>query len=130
MKITVTEISAKKMPYPTWDNWYWDKKGDLYIEILKGLSPEEFQLMAIHAQVEAILCRNHGVTDKAVTNFDVAFEKLKKQGEPGDSLLSPYHREHGIATAVERMMVVEMDMVWGKYDLGLDEAFDNAFKGK
>lgn len=129
MKITVVEIAAKRMPYPTWDNWYW-KGEDLYIEILKGLTPEQFQLMAIHAQVEAILCKAHGVTAKAVTKFDIEFEQLALKGEPGDSPCAPYHDEHCIATAVERIMLPSMGLVWNSYDADLDHRFEVAFKGK
>lgn len=36
--------------------------------------------------------------------------------EPGDSPVAPYHREHCLATAVERMLCAELDLAWAQYE--------------
>ena len=70
------------------------------------LSPEGF-LIALHELVEVMLCRQRGITQQAVDDFDMAF---KGDGEPGDEPDAPYRREHQFANKIENMVAHEMGM--------------------
>jgi DNA polymerase elongation subunit (family B) len=51
--------------------------------------------------------------------FDKAYEARRKRdddSEPGDDPKAPYYRQHQIATAVERLLAVELGVDWGAYD--------------
>jgi hypothetical protein len=102
-------------------------------------------LVGIHEAVEAVLCLAGGVSPGAIDAFDIAFEAqrpvncerkdpqiealkafMEKYGadvvatnnceEPGDHPQAPYGRQHGFATAVERMVCAELGIAWYDYD--------------
>ncbi len=76
-------------------------------------------LVGIHELVEVWLCKKHGITDEAVTAFDMAFEANRPEcsiAEPGDDRSAPYAAEHCTATAVERLMCVALGLSWQDYE--------------
>lgn len=118
MKIIIETIPHKRQRYPTVGDWY-TKKGTLHIRVSKMSDWRYELLVALHELVEVQLCKNRGVTQKAVDAFDIAFEKRRKSGnedEPGDDPKAPYRKEHFFATSVERLMAAELGVDWGKYD--------------
>lgn len=76
-------------------------------------------LVAIHELIEAWLCERQGVTDEAVTAFDMAFEANRPKGdlsEPGDDRVAPYRNQHCYATAVERLVCAALGVSWQAYE--------------
>lgn len=79
-------------------------------------------LVQVHELVEAALCKHRGITDEEVTAFDELFEQERAAGqhtpeqEDGDDLGAPYHREHMMATLVERLLAMELWVVWSDYE--------------
>jgi hypothetical protein len=100
-------------------------------------------LVAVHELVEAILCRNDGVSEPdAIKPFDIEFETAREtqaddgrsvfefrgrvvgiDEEPGDDPDAPYQKQHNFATAVERMLCAALNVKWDAYceaNLALD----------
>lgn len=100
-----------------------DNKGTRRITVSDmGNDDYEF-LVAIHEMIEAKLCEKAGISDEAITAFDVKFESERKAGdvsEPGDEPTAPYARQHCIATAVERLMCAELGISWFDYEAAVN----------
>lgn len=130
MNITVTEVEASGMPYPTVGNWTFDKDGNLQITVLKGLTPTFSLGVALHEIVEAHLCKSMGITEESVNEFDIAFEGRGCDNifkEPGDDPDSPYYQQHKSALIMEHAYMQVMCVPWQWYDDAVDEVFDAAF---
>lgn len=83
-------------------------------------------LVQVHELVEAALCKHRGITDEEVTAFDELFERERAAGqhtpeqENGDDVRTVYHREHMMATLVERLLAMELGVVWDKYEAEIE----------
>jgi hypothetical protein len=116
--ISIEAISHKKQDYPTVGNWKFQKKR-LVILISRMKNPDYIFLVALHELCEAWLCFRRGISEKSVTKFDIAFEKVRKPGdasEPGDSPRAPYYFEHQVATRIEKIMAKELAVDWADYE--------------
>lgn len=128
--ITIERIHALKQRYPTLGDWRTPVGKDIsrpIIEVkvsLVGNEDYEF-LIAVHELVEGYLCRRAGVTDEMVTQFDK--ENLDSD-EPGDLHYAPYHKQHRMATLIERELAEMMGIEWSDYTLGLREAEESESK--
>ena len=83
------------------------------------MSDERYEfLVGLHELVEAYLCKTRGISEEAVTAFDVEYEAKRKPGddsEPGDDPRAPYFHEHQVATFVERYVAKELGVDWDAY---------------
>lgn len=105
--------------YPTVGNWQFTKDGVPVIFVSRMSDPRYEWLVGIHELVEVELCRQRGITQKAVDEFDIAFEKKRKpdnDDEPGDDPKAPYRQEHFAATNIERLLAAEVGVDWAAYD--------------
>ena len=119
MKLDVRTISHDQQRYPTCGDYWTDTDGTIQFRIsaLPGLEDGEF-LILIHELIEQYLCAQAGVSEQAIDQFDMAFERARQPGdatEPGDSILAPYHQQHQIATAMERMLASVIGVDWQDY---------------
>jgi hypothetical protein len=76
-------------------------------------------LVAFHELAEVLMCKNDGVSQKSVDDFDMAYEKTRPEGdcsEPGDSPDAPYRRQHFIATNLERQLADALGVKWHDYE--------------
>ena len=172
MKFYIETIDHNEQAYPTVGNWYngklWGEDGgevsvwsrhqapfdtekDTLIIRVSNVGDWRMEaLVGIHELVEAILCIDKDITQKSVDEFDIAFEKARKEAdlegvyaadgsrddahnfyfvgeilemdaEPGDHPVAPYHIQHGYATAVERMLCAAMNIPWATYESRLKE---------
>ena len=123
--IKVIRHSAQR--YPTCGDWYYNASSDLQIRVSKLSDGRYEQLIALHEFVEALLCDAAGVDEQAVTDFDMGFENMRRVGdtsEPGDCKDAPYYKQHQIATAIEKLIAVELGVNWQDYEKeinGLEE---------
>ena len=119
LRISIRTIDHNDQRYPTVGDWIWDKNGDLIINVSDmGNKKYEF-LVAFHELIEVMLCKERGITQAEVDDFDIAYEARRNFGdtsEPGDSLKAPYYNEHQFATCLERLMALELGVNWGEYD--------------
>ena len=119
VRISIRTIPHDNQRYPTVGDWIWDKNGDLIINVSDmGNKKYEF-LVAFHELIEVMLCKERGITQAEVDDFDIAYEARRNfddTSEPGDSLKAPYYNEHQFATCLERLMALELGVNWGEYD--------------
>jgi hypothetical protein len=110
--IDIRFIPEAEMRQPGIGDWWYD--GDtLHVRatndtegVTDGEGPWPF-LIALHEMVEATLCEAHGVDQKAVDDFDNAFETEPDHAdddEPGDDPRAPYRTEHRQAMLIEHLM--------------------------
>lgn len=98
-------------------DWTWTPEGDLEVRVSK-MSDQRYELcLALHEATEAIMCFYHGVTQKMVDDFDMPFvARGEDDVDVGDLPDCPYRKEHGHATAIERVLASELGIVWKAYD--------------
>ena len=114
MMICIQTIPHEDQRYPTVGDWVWIDDHNLVIKV-SHLGDRRYEaLIAVHELVEALLCREHGITTEAADAFDKAFTG---DGEPGDEPDCPYRREHAFATRIEMDLAAAMDVDWCEYDL-------------
>jgi ASC-1-like (ASCH) protein len=111
MTIQVKTIPKDEMRYASVGDW-WFEKDTLEIRVVDLKNPSYEWFVAAHEITEALLCQKHGIAEKAVTNFDTAFEAIREANprtigdmEPGAMASAPYHTEHEAANAVEQLTV-------------------------
>jgi hypothetical protein len=135
MKILIETIPHSEQRYPTVGDWQWksSRTKDFYA---KGKDPKEWSdkdtlvirvsslsdwryeaLVGLHEAIEALLCKQAGVTEEQVDQFDLNF---KGEGEPGNDPLAPYCQQHQVATVIETTLAQELDVDWAKYEAEVD----------
>jgi len=118
MKVLIETIPHEEQRYPTPGDWQF-VNGVLKIRVSQ-LSDSRYEtLMATHEFVEAMLCLNDNITGDQVDVFDKQFEFYRQPGdvsEPGDDPNAVYHKQHFIATNIERQMAQHMLVDWRKYE--------------
>lgn len=121
-KYIISTIPHSWQEYPTVGNWASTKDGVGCIFVSEMGSDDYEFLVMIHELIEFHLCKKRGITDEAVSAFDINFEKEREKGvhspdaEPGDSELAPYFNEHQFATKIERQLAEELGVNWDKYN--------------
>ena len=124
MNINIKTIPHKQHRYPTVGDWWFEKDGTLEIRVSKMKSWRYECLVAVHELVEVLICKHDGVSQKAVDEFDMAFEKARRPGnedEPGDNRRAPYVKQHCIATGVERILAACLGVCWADYESAINE---------
>ena len=114
--ITIQTIPHAQQRYPTVGDWIWVDDHNLQIRVSDMGDRRYEALVAAHELVEALLCREHGITTEMVDAFDKAFEG---DGEPGYAPDCPYRREHTAATGIEMQLASAMGVEWIEYDAAL-----------
>lgn len=103
--------------YATCGDWLYDG-ARLVLRISRTADPRHQQLVAVHEMVEALLCHRDGVTQAAVDAFDMGPGAMLT--DPGASPDAPYHAQHMVATAIERVMASALGVEWDAYEAALD----------
>lgn len=119
MRLIKKIIPHNEQRYDTCGDWIWTSSGDLYITISDTGNKLYNELIGFHEEIEALLCRQRGITQEEVDSFDMEYEARRPEGdtsEPGDSLKAPYYNEHQFATCLERLMALELGVNWKEYD--------------
>ena len=117
-------IPHKLQAYPTVGNWQFTKE-QVPVIFVSEMGDEKYELLiAVHELVEVVKCKAEGVSQQAVDQFDIEFEKNRKEGdetEPGDDPKAPYHHQHQAAMAVERLCAVLWGVDWETYAKRVEE---------
>lgn len=125
MDVRIKVIPHRKQPYPTAGYWEFDRHGNLLITVSEMGSENSEMLVAIHELVEAVLCRNQGISGDDVTAFDVDFEKRRAADpaignkEPGDDPAAPYFRAHQDAMLIEIYLANRLGVNWFAHEANL-----------
>lgn len=105
-------------------DWFYDDTGNLEVRIAPLSCWEMETCLAIHELIESILCKKAGISQTEVDQFDLKFDR-DHPNEPdigaGDDPDAPYHRQHIVATTIERIVAGELNLNWEEYEkeLGL-----------
>lgn len=124
MRINIETIPHGNQRYPTVGD-YWED-GDQVEQVRVSELPDwRYEaLVAVHELIELILSRHRGIAEEAISEFDIAFEQSREQGqvlgEPGDDPRAPYRKEHFFATNVERLLAAELGVDWFAYERLVD----------
>lgn len=100
-------------------DWFFDADGNLQVRVSPMSDWRYETALALHEVFEACLCKNNGVTQKSVDDFDMAYDKAHPD-EPdlnaGDEVDAPYATEHNFATIVDRLFIGACGLKWKVYD--------------
>jgi hypothetical protein len=119
MRIVIETVPMSKMAYRTPADYWFEEDGGIRIQVAEELGEDMAYLVGMHEAVESYLVKKHGMSDELITMFDIEFEKKRVPGnedEPGDDPHSPYQKEHGFATAVERILCSDLGVNWKDYE--------------
>ncbi len=111
-RIIIQTIPHENQRYHTVGDWF-RRDGDLIINVSEMKDGRYELLVAVHELIEVLVCEHRGITQQEVDKFDMSFNG---EHEPGDDPNSPYYKEHGLASAVERMLASVLDVNWQEYD--------------
>jgi hypothetical protein len=121
MRINIETIPHDEQRYPTVGDYWQDGDHSQQVRVSHMPDWRYEALVAVHELIEMILVKHRGISEQAITEFDVKFEKAREAaqvlGEPGDDPRSPYRSEHFFATNVERLLAAELGVDWFAYEL-------------
>lgn len=118
-QVAIVSIPHNKQRYETVGDWFEAPDGTLMIAVSKMSDPRYEVLVAIHELIEVTLCKQRGISQELVDEFDRAFEERRANDnidEPGDDSHAPYRKEHFFATSIERLVAAELGVDWKTYD--------------
>lgn len=124
-RVVIQMVPHDSQRYPTVGDWMF-LDNILYLSISDMGDDKYHQLVAVHEYVEAILCRESGVTDTEVTAFDKEYENWRLEGkvgefdEPGNDPRAPYYKQHQAATEVEKKLAEVLGVDWNAYDMAVN----------
>ncbi len=114
MRISIKTIPHIMQRYDTVGDWEQISSTDLLSIQVSDLGNWRYEAaVAIHELVEALGCRDKGITSEQVDAFDNAYDG---DGEPGDDPRAPYHEQHEFATMIERQIIDMFGLDWEQYD--------------
>jgi hypothetical protein len=119
MKITIQTIPHSEQRYPTVGDWIWINDDELMIAVSEMPDWRHVALVAVHELAEVLMCKQAGITQKQVDDFDIDFESKRVKGnedEPGDDPAAPYVKQHCIASGIERVLAAELGVSWKLYE--------------
>lgn len=119
-KILIEVIPHKKQRYDTWGDYFYDKRNKRWvIRVSKIKLPHkkhEFVysfLVSIHELVELYLILKNKISEYEITKWDIEHSELD---DPGNHPKAPYHKEHMIATKVEKYVAKMLNVDYKKYN--------------
>lgn len=119
MKIIIETIPHDQQRYPTCGDWQWTDPDTLSIKVSQLSDWRRGACVAIHELAEVLMCKQDGVTEQAVDEFDKNFEANRAEGnedEPGDDPAAPYRKQHFTATNIERILAQALGVDWKEYE--------------
>jgi hypothetical protein len=114
VRISVITVPHGAQRYDTAGDWQFGADGDLRITVSELGDWRWETLVALHEIVEAVLCRERGISQETVDLFDRDF--TGPGPEPGLSPVSPYRREHLSAEIIERTVASALGVDWLAYE--------------
>lgn len=122
MNVSIKVIPHNDQAYETPGDWRFTENGDLNIFVSELGDWRQEMLIAIHELIEVCLCKQRGIAQADVDEFDIQFEKDRRNGihgpndEPGDDPAAPYRKEHFFATNLEALISAELGVDWNQYE--------------
>lgn len=122
MNIEIHSAPEKMIRSSQSGDWRYNYQSHFNILVSDQLKEPSQLAVAIHELVEAYLCRDAGIPEKEVCDFDDRYEKERKEGrhpqehEPGDDPEAPYREQHMAATHVERAVCHALGLNWTEHE--------------
>jgi hypothetical protein len=113
MHITIRTIPHTEQRHNTIGDWIYIDDNHLDIRVSDLGNRECEILVAFHELVEAVLCKDRGISGEAVDAHDRAYAG---DGEPGAAADSPYRAEHLMATSFEMQLAALLGVQWSEYE--------------
>lgn len=121
LNIRIQTIHHCQHRYDTVGDYYFDPEHNEIVIKISDMNNWKYEVaVALHELVEQTLCFARGIKEQDITEFDMKYERFRSPGdrvsEPGDSREAPYHKEHTIATAIERLFIEALGVDWADYE--------------
>lgn len=122
MDYHIETILHSDQRYETVGDWqvrHGFRRSAIFIKVSSMVNEDYEFLVGLHEMIEAHLCFKRGITQQAVDQFDMDYERNRKEGdesEPGDQPSAPYYKEYQFALKLERLMSDELGVNWDKYE--------------
>lgn len=131
MKIIIESIPHSQQAYETCGDWRWTPDGTLHIRVSEEMGAKSCSAVILHELFEVLaLCKGdelpkteRDLLTEKVDCFDKNWNGDLEADEPGDDPKAPYHREHSLSTAVERIAVSEFGMSWKEHEKNVEKLF-------
>src|SRR5947209_105995 len=126
LHIVVKTIPHSEQRYPTCGDYWDDPDGTQHIRVSDMHNVEYEFLVAFHELIEKELARIRGISEQAISKFDIMYEQERAEGhhgkgdEPGMDSRAPYHKEHLFATQLEMALAKEMGVEWSTYNQAVE----------
>lgn len=131
LAILIQTIAHQAQRYPTCGDWEFSVDAQLRsldVRVSEMGNPVYEFLVGLHETVEAMLCRQAGITQESIDEFDFAWEAVSPEhrgpyDEPGDHPEAPYHKQHVQAGIIERQIALALGVNWDEYEAALDKLY-------
>lgn len=121
MRVTIRTIPHGEHRYPTVGDYAGSFDTEKTIVVSDMPDRRMSFLIATHELIEAFLCEERGISDEAITAFDVGVpDDSPYADDPGHDPASPYHQEHVFAECVERLIAAELGVNWQDYEAAIE----------
>ena len=117
---------------------YFRKGGRVHFRVSRMKDRRYCLLVFIHELIEYLLCRAARVRMREIDRFDIAYEKARAaerdgdeslvapcgcrhREEPGDDPHAPYHKQHQVATACEKLIAETLGVDWEAYGRAVEK---------
>lgn len=117
MKITIQTVPHHQQRYDTAGDWQYLDMFTLLISVSKLDDWKMEACLGFHELAEALICKWLNISQTVVDDFDFAF---KGDGEPGDAPDCPYRIPHRVASAVEYILALALEVDWAAYEARLN----------
>lgn len=115
----IRTIPHRQQRYNTVGDYQTSDNGNVYFTISEMANWRYEFLVALHEQIEKMLCFHRDISEARIDAFDIKYEENRKEGdlsEPGNDPSAPYHNEHMLATIIEKLVANELGVDWDEYD--------------
>lgn len=123
LRITIETIPHEKQRYDTCGDWQYIEPDNLLILVSEMGDWKKEACVAVHELIEALECKNKGITEELVDQFDIDYEANRRPNdcsEAGDADGAPYREQHFFATSVERLLAQRLGLAWSLYEKAID----------
>jgi len=119
-EIIIKTIPVEKQRYNTAGD-YWETDSEIHFRISKQQDERSEVAILLHELIEFFLTKQHGITEKEITEYDLAWEEKFNRGEvkadePGSEPGCIYGDEHNISLIIERIYCMAAGVDWTKHD--------------
>jgi len=127
MTITIRVVPPEQQRYKTVGDWPRDLSHPDGAEIIVSDTGDwrESICIAVHELMEAIVCKQQGIT-AAMVDADDALPLTEGYDEHGDMPTVRYHEAHDFAMTIERALAHKLGLDWKVYSDHIDAAYDRA----